>query len=235
MANSVCLRPVGGTRARITKLDVCGAPVTGVGSCSIPFTGFVSVERTAEYADPNQFVVMDAGGRVCLKYRTEPQFLWYTFNINFCQVDPDIYALMSGSPVVLDATLPTPQSVGWRTRDSTLGTTNWALEIWTNLGDMACFGDPPLPAYGYWVAPWIHQGVVGSPTSFENGPVNFSIMNAKTNGGAGWGTGPYDVVMDALPAPSPLLVAMTAADHDHFQLTTVAPPAAVCGCETLAP
>ena len=39
------------------------------------------------------------------------------------------------------------------------------------------------------------------------------------------------------PAPSPLLTPMIAGDHDHFQMTTLAPPAVpgTCGCVTLAP
>lgn len=230
---SICLKPVGGIRMRGTKVDSCGIPLTGVGSCQVITEGFVSVERTAEYADPSQFVVMNAGGKVCLKHRTAPQFLWMTYNISFCEVDPELYSLITGAPVELDDTPITPQAVGWRTRDTTIGTTHWALEVWTDLSGMECIG--ANKPYGYYLAPHIDQGTVGTPTTFENGPVSFTVTGARSNGGAGWGVGPYDVLRDTLSAPSPLLTPMLAADHDLFQLTTLAPPAALCGCQTVTP
>lgn len=227
-----CLKPVGGTRMRVTELDECGTPVTGVGSCFIVSSGFVSVERNAEYADPDQFIVKNAGGAVCLKHRTRPQFLWYTFNINFCEVDVDLYSLVTGSTIVEDFAV-SPNNVGFRTNEDTMGTTNFALEIWTLLSGEECTtGDVP---YGYWMAPFIGEGTVGTPLRFENGPVSFTVSNARTKGGGNWGQGPYDVVPDALGVAAPLKTAMLPTEHDHFQLTTIAPPAAACGCQTLAP
>jgi hypothetical protein len=229
---SICLAPVGGNRMRATKLDSCGVPLTGVDSCQIITEGFTMVERTAEYADPDQFVVKNAGGKVCIKHRRGPQFLWLTFNINFCEVDPEMYSLMSGAHPEMNDEV-TPEQVGWRTRDTTLGTTNWALELWTELSGMEC-EDDNVP-YGYYLAPWIVEGTIGTPTTFENGPVSFNITGARTKGGTGWGVGPYDVINTALGIPSPLLSAMTAADHDLFRLTTLAPPDAACGCQTVTP
>ena len=229
---SVCLAPIGGYRMRATKLGSCGEVLTGVGSCQIITDGFVTVERTAEYADPDQFVVKNAAGRVCIKHRRGPQFLWNTFNINFCEVDPELYSLMTGAAAEMNDEV-TPEQVGWRSRESTLGTTNWALELWTELSGMECTDD--LVPYGYFLAPWIVEGTIGTPTTFENGPVSFTVTGARTKGGGQWGVGPYDVINTALGIPSPLLVAMEAGDHDLFRLTTLAPPASACGCQTVTP
>lgn len=229
-----CLKPVGGTRMRVTKVDSCGAVLTGAGSCSIVSEGFVQVDRNAEYADPDQFIVKNAGGRVCLKHRTKPQFLWYTFNINFCEVDVDLYALMAGLTTVVDDDLPA-NNVGFRTDEVTMGDTYWALEIWTLLAGEECDADDNTP-YGYWLAPFISEGTIGTPLSFLNGPVSFTVANARTRGGGQWGVGPYDVTRDAtLGTPQPLVSPILSTEHDHFQLTTLAPPAAACGCVTLAP
>lgn len=232
--SSVCMKPVGGTRMRLTKVDACGVPITGVGSCSIVSKGFVSVARTAQFADPDEFLVKNAGGEICLNERSAPSFQWYNFEITFCEVDPDIVGLLTGSPLVLDDTPVTPQTVGWRTREGANVNANVALEVWTRMGGQACAGG--TTQYGYYVAPFIVEGYVGDLT-FENGPASFVVTGARSKGAANWGTGQYTVVnkLTAPLGPSKLLTAMTAADHDHFQMTTLAPPAvpATCGCVTI--
>lgn len=230
---SVCMKPVGGTRMRLTKVDSCGAPITGVGSCSIVSKGFVSVARTAQFADPDEFVVKNAGGEIALNERSAPAFQWYNFEITFVEVDPEIVNLLTGSPLVLDDSA-TPQAVGWRTREGANVNANVALEVWTRMGGQACVG--ATTQYGYYVAPFVVEGYVGDLT-FENGPASFVVTGARSKGGAGWGTGQYNVVnkLTAPLGPTKLLTAMTAADHDHFQMTTLAPPAvpATCGCVTI--
>lgn len=230
--STVCLKPVGGTRFRVTKTDACGTPLTGVGSCSVVSDGLVSIERNAEYADPDQFIVKNAGGRVCLKYRTKPQFLWYTFNITFCEVDPDLYSLLTGSTIALNDAI-TPDHIGFRTDEVTMGTTYYALEVWTLLAGEECDTDVP---YGYFVAPFVGEGTVGTPLTFENGPVSFTVNNARTMGGGQWGVGPYDVMRGAVSGlPIPLVQPILSTEHDNFQITTLAPPAASCGCTVLTP
>lgn len=229
---SVCMKPIGGTRMRVTKVDACGAPIFDTGSCSIVTKGFVSVERTAQFVDPDEFQVKNANGDLCINERTPALFQWYNLVINFCEVDPELLNLLTGSPLVLDDTAVTPRSVGWRTREGANVNANVAIEIWTKLGGQACVGG--LVQYGYFLMPLVVEGVVGDVT-IENGPVSFSVTQARTKGGAGWGVGPYDVLnkLAAPTGPSPLLTAMTAADHDHFQMTTLAPPADACGCTEL--
>jgi len=128
---SICMKPVGGTRMRITKLDSCGTILTGGSSCSVVSAGFVSVERTAEYEDPVEIVVPNANGDICLKDRRPAQFKWYTYNITFCEVDPELYALITGSAAVLDDFTPTARAVGWRTNEglSGVGSTHFGLEV----------------------------------------------------------------------------------------------------------
>jgi hypothetical protein len=228
-----CLQPVGGTVMRALKLDACGNPLTGVGSCKVVSEGFISVERTAEYADPDQFIQKNAAGKVCLKHRTAPQLLWYTYNIMFCEVDVDLYTMLSGSQVVLDDTPVTPNHIGWSTRTSLIGTTNWSLELWLPLSQEACVG-ANVP-YLYWVSPWIHQGTISTPLTVENGPVTFGVSGAKTQFPSPWGVGPYNVQYDQFAAPEKLFTAIVSDEADRFFRTELAPPTAACGCTTVTP
>jgi len=230
------MKPVGGTRMRATKLDSCGTILTGAPSCSIVSSGFVSIERTAEYEDPTEIVVLNANGDICLKDRRRAQFKWFTFNITFCEVDPELYSMVTGSTVVLNDATPTAQAVGFRTRegDAGVGTTSFGLEVWTRLAQEAC--SATNQPYGYYLAPWIVEGTPGDLT-FENGAVSFNVTNARTQIGSPWGTGhsTYLVRRDAMTGVlEPLLTAIGPLDHDHFERVTAAPPAAACGCTTLA-
>jgi hypothetical protein len=232
---AVCMKPIGGTRLRATKVDACGVPITGVGSCTIVTKGFVSVERTAQFMDPDEFTVKNAAGELCINERTHPLFQWYNLTVNFCEVDPELINMMTGSPLVLDDTAVTPRAVGWRTRENANINANWALELWTRMAGASCVGG--AVQYGYYAMPFVVEGVVGDVT-VENGPVSFSVTQARSKSAEGWGVGPYDVLNTVVaPAPSPLLTPMIAGDHDHFQMTTLAPPAVpgTCGCVTLAP
>lgn len=227
-----CLQPVGGTVARVIKLDACGNVLTGVGSCQVVTDGFISVERAAEYADPDQFVVKNWAGRVCLRKRTEPQLLWYTYNIQLCNVDVDLYSLMTGNPVVTDDAI-TPNNIGISTRTSLMGTSNFSLEMWLPLSSEPCVGG--LVPYLYYVAPWVQQGTVSTPLTIANGPVNFGIQGAKSGDPSPWGTGPFNVQKNSLSANVKLFTPIAEDEPDRWFRTTLAPPTAACGCTTVTP
>lgn len=230
---SNCFTPIGGTVMRLSKLDACGAVVTGGSSCKVISSGFVRVARTAEYEDADEFIVKNANGDICVNERTSPALKWLNLEIEFCTVDPDIFNLTTGSPLVLDDNT-VPASAGFRTREGVIPTVNFALEVWTRLsGASACSGG--VVRYGYYLAPWIVQGTAGDLT-FENGPISFTV-NARTKPGSLWGVGPYNIRNAILTpfTPGKLLTAISALDHDHFQITNVAPPTPACGCVALVP
>jgi hypothetical protein len=231
---SLCMKPIGGTALRATKVDACGIPLVGEGSCSIVTDGFVSVERTAQFADPDEFLVKNAAGQFCINERSSPLFQWYNLTITFCEVDPELINLMTNSPLVLNDRPATPDTVGWRTREGVNSTAFWALELWTRLAGQACVGG--IQSYGYYALPFIKEGVVGDLT-IENGPASFTVTQARSASAEGWGVGPYDVLnkLAAPTGPSPLLSPFIQGDHDQFMLTTLAPPAVpgTCGCVEL--
>lgn len=225
---SICHSPIQGTRMRVTRVDNCGVPVEG--ACStVVSAGFISVAMTDNIEPPDEFKVKNAAGDYCYPpVRTRPLLNWIEVAIQFCQVDPELFEMVTGSPLVLDDAL-IPNAVGFGTDNDTYATGRFALEVWTNLGGASACEDGER--FGYLLLPFVKEGTFGDLT-IENGPVNFTV-NAVTNGFNGWGVGPYDVILDAAGNPSPLLSAIPTQRQRQWQLTELAPPAASCGCQPL--
>lgn len=230
---AVCYTPIGGHTMRVTKVDACGTVITGGSSCKVVTNGFVRVNRTVEYEDADEFIVKNANGDICVNERTADQIKWLNLEIEFCRVDPDLFNVTTGSPLVMDDSA-TPQSVGWRTREGVISTVNFALEVWTRIsGTSACSGG--TVQYGYALWPWVVQGTVGDLT-FENGPISFTV-NARTKAGSLWGVGPYNIrqtITGTPGTPVKLISAINALDHEHIQITNQAPPTTACGCATVS-
>jgi hypothetical protein len=226
---TICTTQARAARMRLTRLDECGVPVEG--ACSTLVTsGFVSVGVEPIYRDADEIEVVNANAELCIKARTCPQLKWDELEIVMCLVDPDAWNIITGDAVVLDDA-GTPNTVGFRQSGADLCTANFALELWTNITDTACT-DPTMKPWGYWLFPFVGQGTVGEFT-FENEGLTLT-MSAITQEGSGWGVGPYNVRRDVtLGTPEPLLTAIGADDHMHFERVTLAPPAAVCGCQAL--
>lgn len=227
-----CLTLIQGTRLRATLVDSCGEPVAG--ACSTIVTdGFISVAMTDNIEAPTEFKVKNAGGEYCVNQRSLPLLNWIEVKISLCQVNPELFSMLTGSPTISDDATPTPTKVGFGTDSDSYASASFALELWTNVGrgrGAACSAGGAQ--YGYMLLPWLLEGTVGGVT-VENGPVNFEL-NAITADGNGWGTGPYhDVVKTRLGVLSSLLAPIPTTRHRHLQFTTAPPPAVVCGCQPL--
>jgi hypothetical protein len=228
-----CPTLIQGTRLRATLIDACGAPVAG--ACSTIVTdGFISVAMSDQIESPEEFKVKNAGGQFCVNQRSLPLLNWIEVTIAMCQVNPELFGMLTGADLIYDDATPTPAAVGFGTDSDTYATASFALELWTNLGKVrggpACTGG--ATRYGYLLLPWLIEGTLGDLT-VENGPINFTVKTI-TSEGNDWGVGPYDVINTRLGAPSPLLTAIPTTRHRHLQLTSLAPPAVVCGCQALA-
>lgn len=228
---TVCRPLVRGLRLRVTRVDPeCGDLVEG--ECSTVVSGgFVSVAMTDNFEAPTVASQMNAAGVFCYYDETTPQLTNITSVITFCDVDPDLFEITTGSPLVVDGA---GNAVGFDTDHTTYATGNYALEIWSKvppgINDPAC---PPggLPYYGYFLLPWQKNGTFTAPT-IENGAVNFAVTSTSQRG-TPWGVGPYDVMLDALGDPSPLLDPVSVANHRRFMFTQLAPPEPMCGCQPL--
>ncbi|MCZ7478886.1 hypothetical protein [Micromonospora sp. WMMC273] len=220
-----------GLRIRATRLDDCGAPVFG--PCgTVVSKGFVNINLSVQETNPTEIAPVLADGSRCYYIQTAKLLNNIQASLEFCEVDPELFEMMTGSPLVLDdATVPKAQ--GFVTDSQVYGLANVALEVWTNLARGGC-GVPGGRRWGYYLLPWLYQGTVSKPT-IENGAVNFTVNEAVTRDGNQWGVGPYDIQMTSgsTPEPSPLFEPLTSTTHDLLYKVNMAPPAPTEGCVPL--
>lgn len=226
---AVCQAPIQGTTMRVQTVNSCGTP--NVGSCvSAVSTGFVSVEMQDQVESGTEIVVLNAAGNMCVNEKSKKQLKWIDVTITFCNVDPELFNLVTGSTLVLD-NAAIPAAVGFQTRTGNYAAGAFGLEVWTNMAQAQCatVGTFSLVPYGYFLLPNIVEGTVGD-LKIENGAVSFTVTG-RTKQGTNWGTGPKNVLANmSTGAAEKLLIALPSDVHRHLQWTYLAPPAASCGC-----
>lgn len=225
-----CLTPVRGRRIRVTKLDDCARPVYGDASSAVS-SGFVSVAFTANTTESDEINVPNANGEPCVYEPAESTLVGYGVEIVFCNVDPEVFSLITGQAVIEDAD---GNVIGFAINTKRKLTTGFALEIWTGLaGGDTCSTPGSQGNFGYLLVPFVRGGIVGDFT-IENNAVNFTISNGNTREGNSWGVGPYnDIQLNASDVAGPLLQPADPADAFQFFQTSIAPPEAVCGTRPL--
>lgn len=224
-----CASYVRGRVLRATRLDACGRVVYGPDSV-VTSAGFVSVAYTANIDDGEEINVPNANGDRCVYVPAKPSFLGYTVEITFCNVDPDLFAMLTGQRVVTDAF---GDVVGF-TMDTAVSSDDsaFALEVWAGSPTTTGCVEGATGSFGYVLLPFLQGGVVGDFT-IENAEVTFTVSNASTKDGNAWGVGPYDVVLGVGNLPAPLADPLTTTDHLLFIQTGLEPPEALCGARPL--
>ncbi len=226
---SQCFSLVRGRAMRVTRLDGCGRIDLGSRS-QVVTEGFISVGLTANTEEGETISVTNAAGKICILDEPAPSFTGYTIEVAFCGVDPDLFTLMTGQPIVLNA--DGTDAVGFRVNSAVrLDGSGFALELWSNVPVAACDASGGA-SYGYFLIPFVQGGTLGDVT-IENGAINFTLSGASSKDGSEWGVGPYNVVRNTAGAPSPLREPIDPNDHLHLQVTTVAPPTPSCGAVAL--
>lgn len=221
---TVCLPAIKACRARIVRLDACGVPVVGAKSVA-SFKGFVSVGRSPEYEEGEEFIQKNACGELCINEKDQSRLKRINMDIQFCTIDPDVVEMTTGNRLLVDGT---GNALGWATGENT-NEAGFSLEIWQKVAGGVCdlSGNPQ---WHYWAWPFITNGTLGDMT-FENGPFVFNVtgFTKKIAAADQWGggnTGPFDV----LPASAALLVG----EHEAKYITSTQPPADACGATALA-
>lgn len=220
---AVCFPLVRGRAMRVTALDGCGRPKNS--SCaSVVTEGFISVAFTAQTDTGEDITVTNASGKVCVREAACPTLTGYSLEISMCEVNPDLYAMLTGQAPVYNAT---GDPVGFRVNsDRSACDYGFALELWSNVPSVVCDTGGAGGSFGYILVPFVQGGTLGDFT-IENAAVNFTITGAQTKTGSGWDVGPYNI--QGSPA-APLATPILKGDHLHVQYTTVAPPAPGCSC-----
>ena len=220
---------VRGRVLRATRLDGCGRVALG-SRATVVSEGFISVGLTANNEEGETISVTNAAGNLCILDEPAPKFTGYTLEIAFCGVQPELFTLMTGQPLVLNAA--GTEAVGFRVNSKIKADdSGFALEMWSNVPVAAC-DESGGASYGYFLIPFIQGGTLGDVT-VENGAINFTLSGASSKDGSEWGVGPYDVVRDEGGQPGPLNEPIDSGDHLNLEVTTVAPPEPSEGAEAL--
>lgn len=235
---STCWASTRGEVIRVTKLSDCCAPVTD--ACGVVVSdGFISVVLTQDIEAANVITVKNAADKVCVYDPGCDSLLSLTAVVTLCRVNPELIGIMTGQQVVLNYA---GSAVGMRRSTDLACNRRFAIEVWTDVPGAACIGSTPAKSYGYFLVPCLRAATLTGDVTI-NGTDAVSVeLTAKTTIPSLWGTGPatadnaYKVVgIDASNTAGYLLSPIGSTDHDHMEITPIAPPAipANCGCTAL--
>lgn len=230
MTNAACFKPLQGTTMRVTLLDSCGHPEFG--DCAFAVSdGFVQATLTPNTEDGERFLQRNAAGRAIVNQRSLPLLNWYDVNIQFQEVDPELFSIITGLDTYLN---DQNQAIGVVVTESQYATANFALELWMGNAEEECppTGEP-LPWYGYNLLPWVVEGALTDDITITNDLITFTVTG-RTRKGTPWGEGPYDVVLDQAGDPSPLFTDIPSDTHHLPIWSQLAPPQPECGCQSLS-
>lgn len=227
---------VKGRRLRVTRTDACGRPVYG-DDAQVTSKGFISVAYTANTNDSDAILVTNAAGEILINEAGFTSITGYGVVISFGEVDPELFSLVTGQPLVLDAS-GNPVGLDIDTKIS-LQDSGFALEVWAGAPSTdACSDDEAQGTYGYILNPFLQGGILGDFT-VENGGISFTITGANTKDGNAWGRGPYDVMLNLDPddpevkIPGPMVDPVSSTVALRMLLVDVAPPEPTTGSRPL--
>jgi hypothetical protein len=230
MTNLVCAKPLQGDVLRVTRLDECGAPEYG--ECAFGISdGYVQAVLTPSSEEGERFLQRNAAGRAIVNQRGRPILNWYDVSIQFQEVDPELFTILTGLLPYEDYE---GNVIGFPVTETDYATANFSLELWMQNAEQECPPDgAPLPFYGVNLMPWVTEGSIAENITVANSLITFTLAG-RTRKGTPWGTGPYNVMLDENGDPAPLPTAIPTDTH-HFPFwTQLPPPEAVCGCQSLS-
>lgn len=148
-------------RLRAARLDASGVPDPGAGNLIVT-KALTQFTFSPVYEDGDEVTVKNAGGEICLDYRSPDNLRRGDFNLTICSFDPDLMSFFGGGDTIADgdATGYASPAIGAVT-GSGISVELWVKRI--NDGDL----DPDYP-YARWALPKLknlRQGEV----QFQNG------------------------------------------------------------------
>lgn len=207
--------PIRGKRFRVTELDDCGKVL--VTSRQFAGDGFVTVTITPNVEDGTDIQLRNANGVLCVNEKGNPTFSGFGVEMEFCDVNPAVAAIMTNAQEYGDG-------IGFTVAEGEI-TGRFALEVWTGVAGIAC-GEEGDEASGYILLPQIAAGTLGDLSVGGEDAITFKVANASTRGDNGWGVGPYNVAKGSGGTAAKLPTALDPLDHLLLMYTEVSPPAA---------
>lgn len=226
MPAGICAAPIKGTMMRMVKVDACGVPVTGASSLVVVTKGFVQVEMEPQYEDGEEFFERIADGTACVNEKDDPILKRIQNTIQYCEIDP-IMAAYIASMRLLDVTEPPVTGTGFAMSEGA-PTNRYSLEVWQRVAGSGACDASGVQRYIYNAWPNLGATQVGTYT-IENGRSTLEITSETKAPSTLWGDGP-GTGTSWLPVGE----TVSALDHWLWNITTNAPPTALCGSSTLS-
>lgn len=220
---SQCVSSIKGRMMRVIKLDTCGNPVTGSGSAMVVSKGFISIKPSPQYEDGVEYLKRLADGSFCVNQKDAGQLKRVQLEIKICTLDPDMMVLTTGSRLLSSSATGT----GAMWSENSPVSNHWSLEVWQDVAGRGACTATGLQQYVYW-AFMNNQNAQLQDWTIENDILEFTFTAETQAVGTLWGAG--------TGWATPWFGANSAVSGDHFgyNVTTIAPPTAVCGAQALA-
>ncbi|WP_327358435.1 hypothetical protein [Streptomyces sp. NBC_01304] len=231
MAEVSCFAPVRGRRLRATRLTKCGNVDYG-DLTTVVTKGVITVKYSFEIDEGEDILVKNFAGETCVADPACPQIKWINVEIAFCNIDPTLVQMMN--PTWVLERDGKGNIIGFRVDQNVSCDRGAAIEVWTGMKSSAkCVdGEGNVGGkYGYLLLPWVTGG---TPSDIEigNEAVSFTLTG-KSKVDAGWGVGPYNVLLGADDKPGPLLAPVSPTQPMIMFETNVEPPEPKCGAQPL--
>lgn len=209
----------------MTKLDVCGNPVTGAGN-AIVSDAFVQVQNDPQYEDGTEFFERTASGSICVNQKDDPILKRFQITIDFCAVNVTAQSYMVSARELAVTNTGYGFAVG-----EGASSNRWSLEVWQQVaGAGACDPTTGVQRYIYHAWPNVGAGKLGGYT-VENDRATLQVIAesraGSTNATTGW------LAKNGSSTWLPAGFALSITDHWIWNITTTAPPVSQCNPYTL--
>jgi hypothetical protein len=220
--NSMSAPLVRGRVARLTAVDACGMPLAT--ASSYVTEGVITVNSTKNVDGGDAISQRIMTGNVGVFEPGKPTVTNFAIDINFLRVNPGVLTMLTGDPVVLNASADTV--VGFEELALVPLTKTFALEVWTDTSQNVCLSGGKI--VGYMLYPFISEAYL-TIDNVADGLISCHVLG-QSHGSPSWGKGPYLPVPAADgTTPARLVQPVDSRAHRHFELTPIAPPAATAG------
>lgn len=240
IATPSCFALVRGSGLRVTGLDRRGQVPDPIPFATSKSVVKVSIAEVSESGSTEIFKNPEDEKR--LRFVRPTQTIRHTVDIEFLRVDPGVYSIVAGVPMVYSngslgfggtpfgegpfgEGLGDGDVVGFDT-DTHKRPASFALEVWSKLAGRTCADGSSF--YGYTLFPHLKGGRL-SGFRFANGLVSFNLIGAQTRRASRWGVGPHDLIgpFDRLLSP--------VSRNSSYQVfvTPGQPPIEVCGMQSV--
>lgn len=218
--STICYSPIKGLVFRTILLTECGVPITGASGAMIVGAGFTQVTASPQYETGDRQLTRRADGSACVNEKDCDILTNFELAIDLCLIDPGLVA-NTISPARLLTSSQSPTGTGFAMAEG-CASTHWSFEVWQKVaGNQRCAPNGQTQ-YVYNAWPHVTDGKLGGdyvvgldPSQLTISGNSLPVSTLWTAGNPWLGSGAVTVVPD----------------HWFQNLTTVAPPTAVCGIQ----